>query len=158
RIHLDFHSFPGAPVPAASEGGVAMQPRFFARRLRLEFSGQALQRWTFTFGVDFGGQTLSNADGRTGVLVPNPNENTTGASARYAPVEAVSSTAIIANAFINYSFCPCLNVLVGQQQAPFGIENRTGNNTHTFMERNLPVRSFVAPNAKEIGLTLWGDL
>jgi hypothetical protein len=60
--------------------------------------------------------------------------------------------------FINYSLCPCFNIMVGQQQAPFSIENRTGNNTHTFMERNLPMRAFVAPNAKEIGLTLWGDL
>ena len=135
-----------------------MQPRFFARRLRLEFSGQALQRWTFTFGLDFGGQALSNTNGRSAVLVGSPNENTTGASARYAPVEAVSSTAIIANVFINYALCPCFNIMVGQQQAPFSIENRTGNNTHTFMERNLPMRSFVAPNAKELGLTLWGDL
>lgn len=158
RLQLDFHSFPGAPTGTAAEGGVEMQPRFFARRVRLEFSGEAFKRWTFTFGVDFGGQALTNANGTSPVLTGNPGENTTGQSGRYAPVEGVGSTAFIANAFINYSFCPCLNVMVGQQQAPFGIENRTNNNVTTFMERNLPIRSFVAPSAKEIGLTLWGDL
>ena len=155
RLHLDFHSFPGAPTGTASEGGVEMQPRFFARRVRLEFSGEAFRRWTFTFGVDFG-QPESNTNGRSVVLVGDAAEGAT--SARYAPVEGVTSAPIVANAFINYSLCPCLNILVGQQQAPFGIENRTGNNAHTFMERNLPIRSFVAPNAKELGLTLWGDL
>jgi hypothetical protein len=158
RLHLDFHSFPGAPVPAASEGGTALQPRFFARRLRLELSGEAFKRWTFTFGVDFGGQPLVNTDGASPVVTTNPGENTTSASGRYAQVEAIGSTPFIANAFINYSFCPCFNIMVGQQQAPFGIENRTNNNVTTFMERNLPIRGFVAPNAKEIGLTLWGDL
>lgn len=152
---MDFHSFPGAPTGTASQGGVELQPRFFARRLRFEFSGEAFKRFTFTFGVDFGAAE-TNTNGKSVVLTGNAAEGTT--SARYAPVEGVSSNVIIANAFINYSFCPCLNVLVGAQQAPFGIENRTGNNTHTFMERNLPIRSFVAPNAKEIGLTLWGDL
>ncbi|MEZ4300286.1 MAG: porin [Polyangiaceae bacterium] len=156
RVHLDFHTFPGAPTGTATEGAVDLQPRFFARRLRFELSGEAFKRFTFTFGVDFGGQTISNANGTTGTLVPS--DNTTGASARYSPVEAVSSNAIIANAFINYSFCPCLNIMVGQHQAPFGIENRTSNNAHSFMERHLPIRSFVAPNAKELGLTLWGDL
>ncbi|MBK8252802.1 MAG: hypothetical protein IPK82_09055 [Polyangiaceae bacterium] len=156
RLHLDFHSYPGAPTGSASEGGVDLQPRFFARRLRLEFSGEAFKRWTFTFGVDFGGQTISNANGTQGSLVPNAS--TGQAAARYSAIEAVNSTAVIANAFINYSLCPCFNIMVGQQQAPFGIENRTGNNAHTFMERNLPIRSFAAPNAKELGLTLWGDL
>lgn len=156
RLHLDFHSFPGQPTGTAAEGGAAMQPRFFARRLRLEMSGEAFKRWTFTFGVDFGGQAESNTNGKSVILTGNAADGTT--TARYAPIDAVSSTAIIANAFINYSFCPCLNVMLGQHQAPIGIENRTGNNAHTFMERSVPIRGFVAPTSKEIGLTLWGDL
>jgi hypothetical protein len=155
RLQLDFHSFPGAPAANAEGGGVALQPRFFARRLRLEFSGEALKRFTFTFGVDFG-QPESSTSGKSVPLAGGAGEGTT--SARYSPIEGVGSAVFIANAFVNYSFCPCFNVLVGQQQAPFGIENRTNNNVTTFMERNLPIRSFVAPNAKELGLTLWGDL
>ena len=155
RIQLDFHSFPGAPTGAAPEGGVEMQPRFFVRRLRLEVSGQALSRWTFTFGVDFGGQRLSNADGRSAVLVGDPGE---APGARYAPVEGVSAAAVISNAFINYALCPCFNLLLGQQQAPLSMENRTVNTVTTFLERQMPIRSFVLPSNKEIGLTLWGDL
>lgn len=153
RLHLDFHSFPGAPTGTAAEGGGALQPRFFARRLRLEVSGEAFKRWTFTFGVDFGGQPLVNAGGVSPAAAGDG-----GASARYAQVEGIGSTALIANAFVNYSFCPCLNIMVGQQQAPIGLENRTINNVTTFMERHLPIRGFVAPTEKEIGLTLWGDL
>ena len=155
RIHLDFHSFPGAPVAPASEGGVDMMPRFFARRMRLELSGQALRRWTFTLGVDFS-TTLSNANGRSAVLVGDGNDSS--AATRYAPVEAASTAATLANVFVNYSLCPCFNILVGQQQTPFSMENRTINNVTTFMERHMPIRSFVLSSDKEIGLTLWGDL
>lgn len=152
RLQLDFHSFPDAPTGTAGEGGVDLQPRFFARRLRLEFSGEAFKRFTFTFGVDFG-EPESSTRGPSAVPAGDGTE-----AARYVPVQGVGSEAFLANAFINYSFCPCFNVMVGQQQAPFGIENRTNNNVTTFMERNLPIRGFVAPSAKEIGLTLWGDL
>jgi hypothetical protein len=134
-----------------------MSPRFLARRMRLEVSGQAFQRWTFTFGVDFTTQ-LSNANGRSAVLVGDPGDDGASAATRHAPVEAATTAATLANVFINYSLCPCFNILVGQQQTPFSMENRTINNVTTFMERHMPIRSFVLASEKEIGLTLWGDL
>jgi hypothetical protein len=48
--------------------------------------------------------------------------------------------------------------MLGQYNAPFSLENRTGNKTTPFMERNVAIRGFVRPVNKEIGLTAWGEI
>jgi hypothetical protein len=48
--------------------------------------------------------------------------------------------------------------MAGQYQAPFSMENRTSNNYHPWMERNVAIRGFVVPGQKETGVTAWGDI
>jgi len=145
RLHLDFHSFIGGGASAleAADGGVLLTPRFFARRARFEVGTELFRRWFALFGLDFGGQPLTNP---------------TGGEALAAPVQDVPATPAIANAYIDYTLLRQFHVMLGQHQAPFSLENRTSNNQHPWMERILPIRAFVEPNSKEIGMTIWGDL
>ena len=160
RLHVDFHAFagPGVHDVRAIDGGNALKARLFARRLRFELAGNVFKRVDYLLGVDFGGQPIANANGKTQSSASNAGQEPTDSSARFAAVQSVSAAAAIANTWINLSIVPELNLMVGQEKAPFSLENRTGNNTHTWMERSLPIRSFVFPSSREIGLTVWGDL
>lgn len=160
RLQFDFYSFFGKNVgdmPAA-DGGSALKPRFFARRARVEIAGEFLKRWSFLMGVEFGGQGISNANGKAQLSAAPAGKDPTAASARYQPVDGVSAVAAPADIFINYRVFPALNFMFGQYQAPFSIENRTGDPSTPFIERNLAIRGFVFPTAKEMGLTVWGEL
>jgi hypothetical protein len=154
RVHLDFNSWPGALTGDASEGGVLLQPRFFVKSLRMELAGQFFQRWTFLFSADFGGQPISNSDGGSGQSPAGPGSD---ATARYAPVEAIGPSAILADAYINYSVCPCLNFMIGQFDSAFSMENQTSRNVITFIERSLGV-TFAVPWKKDTGLLIWGEV
>ena len=160
RLHIDFNGFAGPGVSSVKgvDGGTALASRLFVRRLRLELAGEFFKRFSFILTTDLGGQPLTNANGKTEQAAGAVGEDPTADSARFAPVQSVGANAVIADAWINYSYCPCLNVMVGQYQAPFSMENRTGNNAHTWMERNLAIRGFVFPNSKELGITVWGEL
>jgi hypothetical protein len=157
RLHLDFNSFPGAPTPAAS-GGLGLQPRFYAQSLRVELAGQFLTRWTFLAGVDFGGQPVSNPDGKSQQSAAPVGVDPTSATARYAQVQAVGPSAVIQDAYVNYSVCNCINFMAGQQDVAFSMENETTDNLNTFMARSIGVRSFAVPSKKELGLRVWGEI
>lgn len=161
RVNVDFHGFfgPGvADVPAA-DGGVGLSPRIFVRRLRFELAGDFLKRRvSFYTAVDFGGQPLTNVNGKTQQWASAPGAVPSGASARYAPVESVGATATLSDAWINVRVNSALGFMVGQYQAPFSMENRTGEGLTPFLERNLPIRGFVVPTSKEVGITAWGEL
>ncbi|UQA61538.1 OprO/OprP family phosphate-selective porin [Polyangium aurulentum] len=160
RLHLDFHSFFGAGARelGGEDGGVLLSPRFFARRARIELGGELFRRWFFLFGLDFGGQTITNPTGADGLSATPVGQPPFVASDRYAPIQSVGATALLANAYIDYAVLPQLHFTLGQHQAPFSLENRTSNEATSWMERSLPIRGFVQPNAKEMGLYLWGDL
>lgn len=157
RLHLDFNSWPGALTGEAKDGGVALQPRFFVKSLRLELAGQLFQRWTFLFSADFGGQPVANSGSSSEPLPAAPGSDPAGAPARYAPVEFIGPSAVIADAYINYSVCNCLNFMVGQFDMAFSMENQTSRNVLTFMERGLGV-TFAVPWKKDMGLLIWGEL
>jgi phosphate-selective porin OprO and OprP len=160
RMHWDITAFagPGVSDLKAPDGGTALSTRLFARRLRFELAGTFFKRFDFLMGVDFGGQPLSNANGKTETAAGPAGSDPTADTARFAPVQAVSSQAVLANAWINARIIPEFQLMLGQEKAPFSLENRTSNNTHTWMERSLPIRSFAFPSGKEIGLTAWGDV
>ncbi|MGK4001285.1 porin [Sorangium sp. So ce1036] len=160
RMHLDFYSSFGGGVSEvrAQDGGNALQPRFFVRRARLELDGELLKRWSFKLDVDFGGQGLGNANGKSQTSAAPAGSAPTAESARFAAVQGTSSSASLADVWLNYSVVPALNFMFGQFTSPFSMENQTSSNSITFMERNIAVRSFAHPEGKSIGLMAWGDL
>ncbi|WP_269084092.1 porin [Sorangium cellulosum] len=160
RLHLDFISSFGSGVSdvEASDGGNALQPRFFARRARLEFDGEFLKRWSFKLDVDFGGQSLGNANGKTESSAAAAGDTPTAETARFAAVQSASVGASLADVWINYSVMPALNFMLGQFNSPFGMEIQSSSNAITFMERNIAMRSFAHPEGKSIGLMAWGDV
>jgi hypothetical protein len=160
RLHLDFHSFFGAGNDelAAEAGGVLLSPRLTVRRARIEVGADLFRRWFALFGLDFGSQPITNQAGGLEVASAPPGQPPTAASDRFAAFQTPSPSATLANAYLDYTFLRQLHLMIGQHQAPFSMENRTVNNTTTWLERNMPIRSFVVPNGKEIGMVLWGDI
>jgi hypothetical protein len=150
RLNLDGYGFlgPGVSSVSAPDGGTALVPRIFARRLRLELGGDLFhQIVSFYASVDFGGMPLTNANGKV-----------QQSAARYAPVQAVSASAAPADVWIDVRAHDAFHVMVGQYQAPFSLENRTSEGLTPFLERNLAIRGFVFPTGKEAGITAWGSL
>jgi hypothetical protein len=160
RIHVDINAFAGAGVYdlRAADGGNALAPRLYLRRVRLELAGEALKRFDWLMGVDFGGQPIANANGRTQTRAANAGAEPTATSASWAAVQSPSASAALTNNWINVRVLPELNLMFGQEKAPYSLEGRTGNNTHTFMERNIAIRGFAFPSSREIGITAWGDI
>ncbi|MRG94514.1 hypothetical protein GF068_21695 [Polyangium spumosum] len=160
RLHLDFHSFLGGGAGAlpAESGGALLTPRFFARRARIEVGADLFRRWFALIGVDFGGQPITNPIGEAQPPSLPPGQAPLSTGSRFLPPQSVGPTAQLANAYLDYTLLRQFHVMLGQHQAPFSLENRTGNDLHPWMERVLPIRAFVQPNGKEIGMTIWGDL
>lgn len=159
RVQIDFNSFFGEGVDkiAAADGGNAFKNRLFMKRARLELAGEFFQRITFQMSIEAGGQPLTNANGKTQTAAAGVGDDPTKDTARWAPAQTTGVTAAPADEWINYSVCPCLNFMLGQYDAPFSMENRTSDTVSDWMELNLPIRSFVVPSKKEIGLTAWGE-
>lgn len=159
RLHYDLHGFfgPGVQDVSAADGGTGLKTRLFARRLRFELAGELLHAVDFLLGVDFG-QPIANANGKTQSSASSGGQAPTADTQRWAAVQAPSASAQIANAWVNVRAGKSLNFMIGQEKAPFSLENRTSNNTHRWMERKLPIRAFVFPSGKEIGVTIWGDV
>ncbi len=160
RLHLDFHSFFGAGKGEleAEQGSSFLSPRLVVRRARIEVAADLWRRWFALFGLDFGSQPIMNPAGGQEVSSAPPGQPPTATSSRFAAFQTPNPSATLANAYIDYTLLRQLHFMVGQHQAPFSMENRTANNDTTWMERNMPIRSFVVPNGKEIGAVLWGDI
>lgn len=160
RLHLDFHSFFDAKTDqlSAESGNVFLSPRLSIRRARIEVAADLWRRWFALFGLDFGSQPIANVSGGLETSAASPGQTPTADTARFAAFQTPSAAATLANAYVDYTFLRQLHLMIGQHQAPFSLENRTGNNTHTWLERNMAIRSFVVPNGKEIGALLWGDI
>ena len=159
RISLDFNGYFGSGVSqvTAPDGGTGLKPRFYLRRLEPELAGEFLKRWTFNGGFEIT-QPLSNANGRAESAAAAPGKAPTADTASFAPVEAPSAGIQAADVWINYSVAPFLNLMIGQFNAPFSLENRTSNRTTPFMERNLAIRGFARTSNKEMGLCVWGEV
>lgn len=163
RFQFDFHNYFGPGLHGengitAANGGNAFKSRLFVRRARFEVAGEIMKRVQFNLEVEFGGMSLSNSNGKAQTSASGAGKDPTADSARWATVQAPGASASFADAFFNYSICPCLNFMLGQFNAPVSMENRTGDNNTTFVERNIAIRGFVLPPNKEIGLMAWGEL
>ncbi|MFT3776469.1 MAG: porin [Minicystis sp.] len=161
RLNIDAYGFFGkglADVPS-TDGGVGLAPRLVLRRFRLEIGADFFQRRvSLLASAELGGQSLANANGKTQQTAARPGQDPTVTSARYAPVESITSGAAPADVYINVRVADELNFMVGQYQLPFSMENRTSESYTPFMERNVAIRAFVVPAGKETGVTAWGDL
>lgn len=159
RIHLDFNGFFGSRVNdiEAGDGGGALRARAFMRRLELDISGEVLKRWAFNLGAEIGSQAVGNTNGKTEAAAGPAGADPTAEAARFAAVQTAGFATTLTDTWITYSAWPFLNFQLGQYQAPFSLENRTGNNVTPWMERILSIRGFVCSSPKEIGLTVWGE-
>ncbi len=146
RLRTDFYSSPGAPDLPATEGGSALNPYLAMRRVRLELSGEILERLAFTGGFELGGGRI----GETTYLGDG--------TSRFAMASAHDGVVRPAEVTVSYRFRKWLNFTVGQSNAPLSMANRTREYATPFMERNIAIRGFVVPNQKELGLTVWGDV
>ena len=161
RLNLDLNGSlgPGVSELKAVDGGTALTPKVLVRRLRLELGGDLFQERVSFFGsVDFGGQTITNANGKTVQSAGRAGLAPSAASARWAAVQTSTSTAAPQDVWVNLHAAPWLNAMIGQYQAPLGMENRTSDGLTPWMERNVAIRGFAYPNVKETGITAWGAL
>ena len=159
-LQLDFNGFVGHNVNGKSlsaPNGAGMPPRFFVRRFRAGVQGEFLHRWQYRADIDFA-QSTDNAEGLGELYAAKPGVTPTGSTARYLPVQGAAVAVNLADVWINYSLCPCLNFQFGQYRPPVGMEERTADWQTTFMERSLATRGFVVPANRETGLMLWGDI
>ncbi len=139
------------------DGGSALKSRLSVRRLEFELGGEFLKRWSFNGGFEVT-QPITNTNGRSELYASLPGQSPGPDTARFAPWQTTTAGIGVADTWINYSVAPWLNFMIGQYNAPFSLENRTGNKTTPFMERNVAIRGFVRTSNKEIGLTAWGEV
>lgn len=132
RVNIDAFFFPSRgdtqSAGTTPDGVTDQRPRdtIFVRRARAELNGTLLKRIDFLISGEFA--TI--------------------------PLGAQSST--ISDAFVNANFTPWANVMFGQFDAPFTLENRTVDKYLDFMERSITVRAFGIPSNKELGLMVHG--
>jgi hypothetical protein len=158
-LQLDLHSSFGTNVDGASvaSGGAGLPPRFFARRVRMGFMGDLLDRWSYQFSFDLANGSLSNPNGtEQGSAAPAGLEPTSD-TARFRPVQVDSAAAGLRDAWINYGLCGCLNFQFGQIRPPVSMECRTVVWATPLMERSLASRTWIVPQGRETGLNIWGD-
>lgn len=163
-FETDVYGFLGAgvgKVPAA-DTSIGLKPRLLIRRARIGFEGELLKRWSFGAILEFGGQPITNVPGAGGpseASAGKPGTTPTAATARYAPVEGVTSGAVPADVFIGYSVCKCLNFQIGHFNSPITMDNRTGDLYYPLLERPVAIRSFVMGNQpRDLGGIIWGEL
>lgn len=143
QLQVDFQAWAGSGVDgsARTAGGTALPPRFVFRRGRLDLSGELLKRWSFTIQFDAG--------------VPSGSG---GADLALGQVASSRPRISPASVFIDYGLCDCFHLTVGQVRAPVSLENRTSDTSLVLHERTVMTRGLVAPNERETGVMVWGDL
>ncbi|HVY47751.1 MAG TPA: porin, partial [Minicystis sp.] len=160
RINVDTNATvgPGVGAVAAPDGGNGLEPKVFLRRARFELSGDFTRWINFTMSMEFGGQPLTNSNGKTETAAGAAGMPPTADSARFAPVQLPASSAVPFDVWINLHVVRELNFMIGQAETPVSMENRTSDNLTLLMERNLAIRGFVVPTQRELGVTVWGDV
>jgi phosphate-selective porin len=154
RAQVDMYSYMGAGVSDSS-----LQTTLFLRRIRPEITGEFMHRWFFSIAGDFGATALDNQTGRaTEASAAPPGAAPTAATGRYAAAQTTKFQAAPTDVWVGYRAHGLLNVMVGQYDAPFTMENQTSDKWFPFIERSLAVRVVGIPSQKEIGAMLWGEL
>mgnify|MGYP002137242779 CR=1 FL=1 len=132
RVNVDGFFFPNRsdnlPAGTSADGSGDQRPRdtIFIRRARAELNGTLLKRIDYLFSGEF------------------------------ATIPLGAQSATVSDAFINLNFTPWANVMVGQFDAPFTMENRTIDKFLDFMERSITVRAFGFPANKDLGVMVHG--
>jgi len=159
-IQSDFYSFvgPGVSTVPAVSGGAGLATRLFLRRARLALGGEFMKRWLFNAEVEFGGQDVSNTDGKQETAAAPPGVAPSDSTGRYASIDNINGGAAPSNVWIMYRFAPWLNITVGQYNVPFSMSNRTRDVAGSWMERPLGVRAFAVPSSQDLGVMLSGDV
>jgi hypothetical protein len=160
RINSDFSGFagPGVGDVAAADGGSGLKDKLFLRRVRLEMAGDFTRYFNWMLSVEWGGQPLTNTNGKTQSAAGSAGSDPTSDSAKFAPIQATSASAAPQDVWINVHLLNELNLMIGQEKSQIGIENRTSDNFTPLMERNIAIRGFVVPTQRETGITAWGDI
>lgn len=152
RLQLDFYGYGGRGVPYTS-----LKPTLFIRRVRPEVSGELLGHWRFMIAGDFGATAIDNPRGTNETSAAPPQTAPTASNGRYSAAETTRFQAAPTDAFINYRNHSVFNIMVGQMDTPFTMENRTSDKYIPFAERSLAVRAVGIPSNKEIGAMFWGE-
>jgi hypothetical protein len=152
RGQVDQYNYFGPGVPDTT-----LKSNILLRRIRPELSGEILKHWQFTLAGDWGQTGTDNAKGTTESSAAGLGKTPTADTARYASAQTNSIKGAPTDMFVNFRADPAFNVMVGQYNAPFTMENMTSDKYGSFMERSLTVRAFGIPTNKEIGAMAWGE-
>lgn len=131
RVNIDSYFFLNrgdADPNVIADGPNDQRPRhtIFIRRARAEINGTLLKRFDYQIAGEF------------------------------ATIPILFQSTTVSDAWVNANFTPWANIVIGQFDAPFTLENRTVDKYIDFMERSTTVRSFGIPQNKEIGLMISG--
>lgn len=136
QLDLDAHGFvgPGTDTVPAATAGESLAPRFFVRHARFDLGGELWKRIEFDGGIE---------------LVAEPAVD--GSRVSNGTVVA------LADSWVKLDAGRGLGLWLGVFQAPFSLENTTAATQLALMERNLAVRSFIAPGGgKALGAAISG--
>jgi len=152
RASIDGYTYFGRGVADAG-----LRPTLLLRRIRPEVSGEFFQDWSFWIAGELGATALDNPNGTTETSAAAPGVTPTATTGRYAGAQTARLTARPDDVYITYRASRLLNAQLGQFDAPFTLENRTGQKYLPWMERALAVRVVGIPTDQEIGLMLRGE-
>ncbi|HVY44921.1 MAG TPA: porin [Minicystis sp.] len=156
ELDVDGAFGPGVGSLAPDQGKAATTTRLLLQRARLGLEGEILRRWDFMLSFEFGGQPLTNAAGVDQSAAAAVGQQPAPGTARFAPVEQPAASAAPADVWLDYHLCNCFSLMLGQFNAPIGLENRTFDAFTPRRERNLAIRGFVVPGSKDIGAMAFG--
>jgi hypothetical protein len=141
RVHTDGVLFIGDGILDSTRTALGTFRRadladtLLLRRARLELMFGGLGRFTGYAAMEFAS--------------PVPVQN----GEAFAPAQGPQ----LHSAWLNARIDPLLQVMAGQFNAPFSMENRTDANALDTPERSLFVRGLAVPFAREVGAMLWGE-
>jgi phosphate-selective porin len=153
RAQVDMYNYFGPGV-----ADTTLKSNVLLRRIRPELAGEILGRWQFMLAGDWGQTGMDNAKGTNETSAAKLGTAPTADTARFASAQTTAVKGAPTDVFINFRAVPEFNLMAGQYNAPFMMENMTSDKYGSFMERSLAVRAFGIPTNKEIGLTAWGEV
>jgi len=152
-LHLD-----GAVTAGPGVTDTAQKATISVKRLRIELNGEISKNWQFMLFTQFGSTAFDNAGGTNESYASRPGSAPTATSGRYATVQGPSYAARPEFALVNYRLNDEFNWMTGQFYTPFTLDNNTGSNTTTFIEKAQAIRSFATPQSFGLGTMFWGKV
>jgi Phosphate-selective porin O and P len=153
RLNVDAYTYFGPGVSPSS-----LEPTLILRRIRPELGGEIGKRWNWMLAGDFGTTALDNPKGASELAASSAGAAPTATSGKFAPVEAPAIKAAPTDVWVNLHAGGFFNVMAGQYNGPFTMENRTSEKYGNFMERSIVSRDLGIPANKEIGIMAWGEV